>query len=77
MADPRAGAGVRDSGAAGDHGGVHCVDVRTALSARIDGEEPPPGVTAAAVEAHLRGCAECRDWGERARRLRLLAAGLD
>ncbi|WP_241833358.1 zf-HC2 domain-containing protein [Streptomyces caatingaensis] len=47
------------------------------MSARIDGEEPPPGVPPAAVEAHLRGCAECGRWGERARRLKALAAGLD
>ncbi|GAA2928058.1 hypothetical protein GCM10020221_24990 [Streptomyces thioluteus] len=47
------------------------------MSARIDGEEPPPGVRAAAVETHLRGCPECGRWGERARRLKALAAVLD
>ncbi|MDG4533006.1 zf-HC2 domain-containing protein [Streptomyces sp. AV19] len=47
------------------------------MSARIDGEETPPGVRARAVETHLRGCAECGRWGERARRLKVLAAVLD
>ncbi|MBH1936952.1 zf-HC2 domain-containing protein [Streptomyces sp. AV19] len=56
---------------------MHCRDVRSAVSARIDGEETPPGVRARAVETHLRGCAECGRWGERARRLKVLAAVLD
>ncbi|MGW1074067.1 zf-HC2 domain-containing protein [Streptomyces sp. NPDC002537] len=50
---------------------------RTALSARVDGEELPPEISGTALDAHLRECAECRHWGERARRLKLLAAGLD
>ncbi|MFI1971951.1 hypothetical protein BLA24_02260 [Streptomyces cinnamoneus] len=54
-----------------------CSDVRTALSARVDGEELPPGVSGAALDAHARGCAECRGWAERARRLKALAACLD
>ncbi|MEV4442677.1 zf-HC2 domain-containing protein [Streptomyces sp. NPDC049577] len=56
---------------------MHCSEVRTAVSARVDGEEPPPGVTGAALDAHLRDCAACRDWGERVRRLKALAARLD
>ncbi|EME97410.1 zf-HC2 domain-containing protein [Streptomyces mobaraensis NBRC 13819 = DSM 40847] len=55
---------------------MHCSEVRTALSARIDGEAPPPGVTGVALEAHVRGCADCHRWGERARRLKVLAARL-
>nr|WP_277751778.1 zf-HC2 domain-containing protein [Streptomyces orinoci] len=62
---------------AGDHGGVHCSELRTAISARVDDERPPPGVGEAVLDAHLRDCAECRSWSERARRLRILAAGLD
>ncbi|MEU7103460.1 zf-HC2 domain-containing protein [Streptomyces stramineus] len=54
---------------------MHCSEFRTALSARVDGEELPPDMSGAALDAHLRGCAECRRWGERARRLRVLAAG--
>ncbi|MFI9722209.1 zf-HC2 domain-containing protein [Streptomyces sp. NPDC052396] len=55
---------------------MHCSELRTAISARVDGEELPPGVSGAALDAHLRDCAECRGWGERARRLKILAAGL-
>ncbi|MGK5643019.1 zf-HC2 domain-containing protein [Streptomyces sp. URMC 126] len=55
---------------------MHCSDVRTALSARIDGEAPPPGVTGVVLEAHVRGCADCHRWDERARRLKVLAARL-
>ncbi|HWD25081.1 MAG TPA: zf-HC2 domain-containing protein [Acidimicrobiales bacterium] len=50
-----------------------CELVREALSAGIDDEEMP--VAAAAVESHLRHCADCRDFGANAasvaRRLRL------
>ncbi|MEU3875437.1 MULTISPECIES: zf-HC2 domain-containing protein [Streptomyces] len=56
---------------------MHCSEVRTAVSARLDGEEPPPGVPGPVVGAHLEGCAPCREWQERARRLKVLAAGLD
>ncbi len=69
------GAGGRAG--AGDDGGVHCREFRTAVSARLDGEEPPPEVSGAALEAHLAGCADCRDWDERARRLKVLVAGLN
>ncbi|MFG2182010.1 zf-HC2 domain-containing protein [Streptomyces abikoensis] len=55
---------------------MHCVDVRTAISARADGEEPPPEVSGAALDAHLRGCAQCRDWEERVHRLKVLTARL-
>ncbi|MEU7168954.1 zf-HC2 domain-containing protein [Streptomyces morookaense] len=56
---------------------MHCSQARTAISARIDREELPPGTTGAALDAHLRGCAECRRWGERALRLKALARQLD
>ncbi|WP_190109084.1 zf-HC2 domain-containing protein [Streptomyces cinnamoneus] len=55
---------------------MHCSEVRTAISARVDGEELPPGVSDAVLDAHLQVCAECRAWGERARSLKALAAGL-
>ncbi|WP_190129064.1 zf-HC2 domain-containing protein [Streptomyces mashuensis] len=56
---------------------MECSDVRTAVSARLDGEELPPGVPGAVLVAHLAGCGGCRDWQERARRLKALAAVLD
>jgi predicted anti-sigma-YlaC factor YlaD len=37
-----------------------CSQVRTALSARLDGEEPVLGP--AVLDAHLDGCAGCRQW---------------
>ncbi|MFH8554160.1 zf-HC2 domain-containing protein [Streptomyces celluloflavus] len=46
-----------------------CSRIRTALSARLDGEEPPPGHTARGLDGHLAACADCRDWEARARRL--------
>ncbi|WP_411146067.1 zf-HC2 domain-containing protein [Streptomyces sp. x-80] len=46
-----------------------CSRIRTALSARLDGEEPPPGHTARGLDGHLAECADCRDWAARARRL--------
>ncbi|MGA5131494.1 zf-HC2 domain-containing protein [Streptomyces olivoreticuli] len=55
---------------------MHCVDFRTAMSARVDGEELPPEVSGPALDTHLRECAGCRHWGERARLLKLLSAGL-
>ncbi|MBB4895252.1 anti-sigma factor RsiW [Streptomyces olivoverticillatus] len=55
---------------------MHCSEFRTAISARVDGEALPPGIPGAALDAHLRECPACRDWGERARRLKVLAAGL-
>ncbi|MFI9239922.1 zf-HC2 domain-containing protein [Streptomyces cinnamoneus] len=55
---------------------MHCSEVRTAISARVDGEELPPGISPAALDAHLYGCTECSEWGTRARRLKVLASGL-
>jgi predicted anti-sigma-YlaC factor YlaD len=52
---------------------MRCDRFRTAISARIDGEDegPPDG----ALDAHLRACADCRAWQQRAhevtRRIRL------
>src|SRR5438034_1807699 len=43
---------------------MKCSDVRTALSAALDGE--PAGVPTAQVTAHLAGCAECAAWQARA-----------
>jgi len=48
---------------------MHCSRIRTAVSARLDGEEPPPGMTAQQVAAHLDTCAACRQWEARARAL--------
>lgn len=39
---------------------MDCDTIQLALSARLDGEEP--GVPAAALAAHLQGCAACRHW---------------
>lgn len=53
-----------------------CDVVREALSARLDGE--PTELTTRAVDGHLRGCADCREWADQAealhRRLRLAPA---
>ncbi|GAA3512037.1 zf-HC2 domain-containing protein [Actinocatenispora rupis] len=50
---------------------MECETCRESLSARLDGEAGPDP----AVDAHLAGCAACRDWSERAvaltRRLRV------
>lgn len=46
-----------------------CSRIRTAVSARLDGEELPPGVTVEQLAAHLEACAACRLWETRARRL--------
>jgi predicted anti-sigma-YlaC factor YlaD len=43
---------------------MECDKAREAISARIDGEDP--GVPGSAIEAHLAGCAGCRDWRMRA-----------
>ncbi|WP_221476897.1 zf-HC2 domain-containing protein [Streptomyces zagrosensis] len=68
------GGGSRPGPRSGDHGRVHCSDTRTALSARVDGEALPPGITGPAVDAHLHGCANCRHWERHARTLRELTA---
>ncbi|HKT01896.1 MAG TPA: zf-HC2 domain-containing protein, partial [Rugosimonospora sp.] len=44
-----------------------CEEVRFAMSASLDGEEP--GQPAGVVEAHLSGCAACAVWQEEALRL--------
>lgn len=49
-----------------------CTRIRTALSARLDGEELPAGLTAHRVEAHLADCRDCRRWEAQ---IRALAAG--
>jgi predicted anti-sigma-YlaC factor YlaD len=58
---------------------MECERAREAISARIDGEDP--GVPDGALQAHLDGCASCRDWQQRAhvmtRRARLGGAFLD
>jgi predicted anti-sigma-YlaC factor YlaD len=58
---------------------MECDRVREAISARIDGEDP--GLPGDVLEAHLAGCAECRDWQQRAhevtRRARLGGPFLD
>lgn len=48
---------------------MHCSRIRTALSARLDGEELPPGVTVRRLDDHLAGCRDCRQWDARARAL--------
>ncbi|MEW1749836.1 zf-HC2 domain-containing protein [Streptomyces angustmyceticus] len=53
---------------------MHCSRIRTALSARLDGEELPPGLTPGRLDDHLAGCRDCRQWDAQAR---ALAAGLD
>lgn len=50
-----------------------CTRIRTALSARLDGEELPPGLTARRLETHLADCRECRRWEAQSR---ALTAGL-
>ncbi|GAU70179.1 hypothetical protein SSP35_17_00340 [Streptomyces sp. NBRC 110611] len=52
---------------------MHCSRIRTALSARLDGEALPPGLTARGLDDHLARCRDCRWWDGRAR---ALTAGL-
>ncbi|MFI9359621.1 zf-HC2 domain-containing protein [Kitasatospora sp. NPDC053057] len=47
---------------------MRCAQFRTALSARLDGE--PSGLSGARLDGHLARCTGCRDWLERAERLR-------
>jgi predicted anti-sigma-YlaC factor YlaD len=58
---------------------MECDRAREAISARIDGEDP--GVPDGALQAHLDGCENCRDWQQRAhvmtRRARLGGSFLD
>ncbi|GGU61353.1 hypothetical protein GCM10010211_27900 [Streptomyces albospinus] len=46
-----------------------CSRIRTALSARLDGEELPPGITARRLDDHLADCRDCRAWDAQARAL--------
>jgi predicted anti-sigma-YlaC factor YlaD len=46
---------------------MRCSQARTALSARLDGEDP--GVVASALDDHLAACAGCRQWLAAAGRL--------
>ena len=39
---------------------MDCTDARTAISARLDGEDPPSA--APALDTHLRTCADCREF---------------
>ncbi|WP_407550552.1 zf-HC2 domain-containing protein [Streptomyces sp. Pv4-95] len=55
---------------------MHCSVSRTALSARLDGECLPEGVTDQAVRDHLAGCADCSLWDRKSRRLRSLFQGM-
>lgn len=49
-----------------------CSRARTALSARLDGEDLPPGVPERRLREHLAGCADCRAWEAGALGLRRL-----
>src|SRR5689334_13151652 len=44
-----------------------CEDVRVAMSARLDGEEP--GVPPEEIDGHLAGCVDCTGWLAEVRRL--------
>jgi predicted anti-sigma-YlaC factor YlaD len=44
--------------------GMDCEQVREALSARIDGEDPPAGT--GRVDHHLQACPACAGWAARA-----------
>ncbi|WP_438489316.1 zf-HC2 domain-containing protein [Streptomyces sp. S186] len=52
-----------------------CSRIRTALSARLDGEALPPGLTARRLDDHLAGCGDCRQWEARARALSTALGG--
>ncbi|KAA6222122.1 zf-HC2 domain-containing protein [Streptomyces albofaciens JCM 4342] len=51
---------------------MQCSRVRTALSARLDGEQLPPGITGGQLDAHVAGCVDCRRWSAGAARLQRL-----
>ncbi|WP_258396468.1 zf-HC2 domain-containing protein [Streptomyces sp. Amel2xB2] len=67
-------AGIGDA-AIGEDGDMHCSRARTALSARLDQEALPPGVTESRLAEHLASCPDCRRWQTQAERLRHLSAG--
>ncbi|NLU72674.1 zf-HC2 domain-containing protein [Streptomyces sp. HNM0575] len=52
-----------------------CSRARTALSARLDAEELPPGVTGRRLREHLAECAGCRAWEAGALRLQRAVDG--
>src|SRR5690349_17418649 len=54
-----------------DQMGMDCATARLAVSARLDGEggDLSGELAPELVEAHLDGCADCRDWQDRARAL--------
>ncbi|AUY54080.1 zf-HC2 domain-containing protein [Streptomyces sp. CB01881] len=52
---------------------MRCVQFRTALSARIDGE--PAGLPDRRLDKHVARCGACREWLDRAERLRGAVAG--
>ncbi|MCG6495886.1 zf-HC2 domain-containing protein [Kitasatospora sp. A2-31] len=56
---------------------MRCAHFRTALSARLDGE--PTGVPGRRLDKHVARCTACREWLQRAERLRgvVSAAGAD
>ncbi|WP_188299954.1 zf-HC2 domain-containing protein [Streptomyces sp. CBMA156] len=47
---------------------MKCVQFRTALSARLDGE--PSGLPEARLDKHVARCTGCQEWLDRAERLR-------
>ncbi|MGW3074243.1 MULTISPECIES: zf-HC2 domain-containing protein [unclassified Kitasatospora] len=47
---------------------MRCAQFRTALSARLDGE--PGGLPEIRLDKHVARCAGCREWLDRAERLR-------
>ncbi|GAA4397346.1 cytochrome c oxidase assembly protein [Tsukamurella soli] len=49
---------------------MRCADAREGISSRLDGEAAPLG----ALDAHLVGCPECREWADDAARLERLPA---
>ncbi|OEU86872.1 hypothetical protein DB35_25070 [Streptomyces abyssalis] len=54
---------------------MHCSRARTALSARLDQEALPPGVTERRLGEHLAECPDCRRWQDRAEQLERMPAG--
>jgi predicted anti-sigma-YlaC factor YlaD len=54
-----------------DYKSVECETTREALSAQLDGEDDPG--ERAGVDAHLTGCAACRQWLDRAALVNRLA----
>lgn len=41
---------------------TNCEQIQDALSARLDGEALPGGLTDGAVDGHVRGCADCAEF---------------